>query len=180
MGISVAIDGYNLIKGTPRWGSLADRSLEEAREALLKALAAYRRAKGHPVIVVFDGKGLEGVEDWHTVVQGVGVLFSRPPEDADEVLKRLALQKGDACVVVTSDREVSRFAARAGATVVSCEEFEQRLRAATADPGAGGIEEDEGEEESTTGRQRFLTKKRGNPRRKSRRERKRQERLKKL
>ena len=180
MGISVAIDGYNLINGTPRWGSLADRSLEEAREALLKALAAYRRAKGHPVIVVFDGKGLEGVEDWHTVVQGVGVLFSRPPEDADEILKRLALQKGDACVIVTSDREVSRFAARAGATVVSCEEFEQRLRAATADPGAGGIEEDEGEEESTTGRQRFLTKKRGNPRRKSRRERKRQERLKKL
>lgn len=180
MALSVVIDGYNLIKGTARWGRMADRSLEEAREALVKALAGYRRVRGHPVLVVFDGKGHEGPVDGHTVSGGVHVLFSRPPEDADDVLKRLALKGREACVIVTSDNEVSRFATRAGATVVSCEEFQQRLLAARAHAGETGVQEDADEEEPAGGRQRLLTKKKGNPRRRSKIERKRLDRLRKL
>ena len=46
---------------------------------------------------------------------------------ADEVIKRMARRFGNGAVVVTSDREVVRFAETAGATAVSSEEFDGRM-----------------------------------------------------
>ena len=50
-------------------------------------------------------------------------MFSRPPDSADDVLRRLAASLRDGAVVVTSDRAVLDSARRAGAVAVTAEAF---------------------------------------------------------
>jgi predicted RNA-binding protein with PIN domain len=53
----------------------------------------------------------------------VQVVFSRPPETADDVLRRLAVSLREGAVVVTSDRAVQDSVRRAGAVAVGAEAF---------------------------------------------------------
>jgi predicted RNA-binding protein with PIN domain len=62
----------------------------------------------------------------------VQVVFSRPPETADDVLRRLAGALREGAVVVTSDRAVQDSVRRSGAVAIGGEAF---LDAAT---GPGG------------------------------------------
>jgi predicted RNA-binding protein with PIN domain len=64
----------------------------------------------------------------------VQVLFSRPPESADDVLRRLASELRSGAVVVSSDRTVSQAAARAGAAAVTTEQFLAALDTTGAEP----------------------------------------------
>ena len=50
-------------------------------------------------------------------------MFSRPPDTADDVLRRLAASLRDGAVVVTSDRAVLDSARRVGAVAVTAEAF---------------------------------------------------------
>ena len=61
--------------------------------------------------------------------ENVEVIFSRPPEKADDVLVRLARQLGAGAAVVTSDRAVRDAAGRAGCAVVSADQFLDALSA---------------------------------------------------
>jgi predicted RNA-binding protein with PIN domain len=167
MAIYLIVDGYNLIgvKGT------MGRDLEAQRSRLIMSLTRYHEIKGYPIIVVFDGWGSDGSgANEQAFGAGVRVIFSRHGEKADAVIKRLALKLKSGCVVVSSDREVARYAESNNAVAVPAGEFDRRLHAALQSVSDGENEEPEPSP----------AVKRGNPRRLSKIERKRQRKLGRL
>jgi len=83
-------------------------------------VAGAARTSGDPFTVVFDGARRGGGVPAGGQVQ---VVFSRPPETADDVLRRLASELRSGAVVVSSDRAVRDTAERAGAAAVTAEQF---------------------------------------------------------
>jgi predicted RNA-binding protein with PIN domain len=114
------IDGYNVIRRDPELAQHEARGLEDGRAALLRLVAGAARTSGDPFTVVFDGARRGGGVPAGGQVQ---VVFSRPPETADDVLRRLASELRSGAVVVSSDRAVRDTAERAGAAAVTAEQF---------------------------------------------------------
>ncbi len=108
------VDGYNVTKtGFPTL------SLQEQRVRLVKGLGTLAARTGAEVTCVFDGAQLGGPVPVPPH-KGVRVLFSRPGEIADELIRRLvaAEPQGRALIVVSSDREVAEGVRRSGARPV--------------------------------------------------------------
>ncbi len=124
---TILVDGYNLIGATR---GLRAHDLERAREALLDRMSAYARARGHEVIVVFDGADLPVDYYPRKGRTGVRAVFTDPGEKADPVLVAEARRRQGRCVVVTDDGQVRRACDEAGAVVLACEEFEGFVRRA--------------------------------------------------
>jgi predicted RNA-binding protein with PIN domain len=148
------IDGYNVIRRSPELSSRERESLEAGRRALCDLLSATARASGDAFTVVFDGAGAGGAGSGGP---GVNVLFSSARENADRVLMRLAREGG---AVVSNDREVRQSVARAGAVVVTTDEFLARLGAQGRAPAADLPDANLKDEEDTPRGPR-----KGNPRR---------------
>ena len=166
MATYLIVDGYNLIGNKGTMG----RDLEAQRSKLVQDLRRYHEIKNYPIIVVFDGWGSDASQPSEQTYGGVRVIFSRHGEKADAVIKRLALKLKSGCVVVSSDREVARYAESHDAVAVPAGEFDRRLCVALH---SGPDQEDE-EPEPVPG------DKKGNPRRLSKVERKRQRKLTRL
>ncbi|TMQ23097.1 MAG: hypothetical protein E6K82_11660 [Candidatus Rokuibacteriota bacterium] len=114
------IDGYNVIRRDPELVAGEAAGLDAGRAALLALLARVARDSRETFTVVFDGARRTG----GTPSPGrVAVMFSRPPDTADDVLRRLAASLRDGAVVVTSDRAVLDSARRVGAVAVTAEAF---------------------------------------------------------
>ena len=143
MALHLIIDGYNLIRQTPVWQELDSLDLRWGREALLESLAQYRKAKKHPITVVFDGGASLEITDHRDYYQGIVVLYSHPGETADDVIKRLAERERERALVVSSDREIVNHALRVGAAVMSAAEFVCRLQMAVGYRGDVEAEESE-------------------------------------
>ncbi len=112
--VHLIADGYNVTKTA--WPGI---SLEQQRERLLSGLAPLAARSGAELTVVFDAA--DKVE--RPLVnrpRGVRVLFSPVGVIADDVIRDLveAEPRGRPLVVVSSDQEVVRDAARAGARPV--------------------------------------------------------------
>jgi len=120
------IDGYNVIRCDPDLRAEEAESLEAGRTALLRLVARAARAGGDRFTVVFDGAPASRPAPAGGQVE---VIFSRPPEKADDVLARLARQLGAGSAVVTSDRAVRDAAGRAGCAVISADQFLEALSA---------------------------------------------------
>lgn len=182
MATHIIIDGYNLLFTSNLIDTPGD--LERLREELLRMLARYRKARGHRLTVVFDGTEAVWSSPRSERRGPVKVVFSRRGETADEAIVRRLAGAGGGWIVVTSDKELERSALKAGAEVVGSEEFASRVLEALASSGEvdgevdGEVEaeEVEAEDEEPT----LSTRKRGNPRKASRRARQRSSRLKKL
>jgi predicted RNA-binding protein with PIN domain len=127
VAIRLIVDGYNLIRQSPSLREVESRDLQLGRETLIHHLAAYKRARGHEITVVFDGWQSGNLTENQQWQRGILVIYSRRDERADEVIKRMARRFGQGAVVITSDREVAHFAETVGATAVSSEEFEGRM-----------------------------------------------------
>ncbi len=128
MSLHLIIDGYNLIRQSHRLSLLDARDLEVGREALLESLAAYRRRRPlHQVTVIFDGWRGGHLRESRDQVHGLGVIYSRKGERADEVIKRLLKRERSRAVLVSSDRELQDFAEAVGAVWVAAGEFESRF-----------------------------------------------------
>lgn len=176
MALSIVIDGYNLIAALWGMGS-GSQALDGQRRNLIGMLAEYRMTKGHPVHVVFDGWRSGDPMGSRTRDSGVEVTFSPKGTTADEVIRDLLRDEGGAgTVVVSSDRQVQGWARDAGAEAIEAWVFAARLTDAGVESGSPETREDEDEGAGWTG----TTKKRGNPRRRSRRERAIRRQLKKL
>jgi predicted RNA-binding protein with PIN domain len=147
------IDGYNVIRRSPELHERERESLEAGRRQLCELLGEVARARGDQFTVVFDGAGGGG----STGLAGVRVVFSSARETADRVLVRMATAQGGA--VVSSDREVLRAAARAGAVPITSEEFLAHLAGAAISEGGERKDVDDDESESRSG------PRKGNPRR---------------
>jgi predicted RNA-binding protein with PIN domain len=175
VAIRLIVDGYNLIRQSPSLREVESRDLQLGRETLIHHLAAYKRARGHEITVVFDGWQSGNLTENQQWQRGILVIYSRRDERADEVIKRMARRFGQGAVVITSDREVAHFAETVGATAVSSEEFEGRMGMAVI------IEERVMDpEEAERGIERKGTKKKGPARRPPKSRRRAIERLKKL
>lgn len=117
------VDGYNVTKtGYP------DLSLEQQRNRLIAGLQALAARSGAEVTCCFDGATVVGRVPSLTG-RGVRVLFSKPGEIADELIRRLVRAEplGRPVVVVSSDREVADGVRRAGARTVTAAALVRRL-----------------------------------------------------
>ncbi len=171
MALHLIIDGYNLIRQVPDLQRLDARDLEAGRTALLARLAGYlRRGAVQQITVVFDGWHGGGLTEGRDRFQGLAIIYSRRGEKADEVIKRLLLRERGRAVVVSSDREIQDCAREAGAAWVGAPQFAARHLA----PGTDSLPEDSEAVSPPRGL------KKGPARRLPKRQRQRQQRLKKL
>jgi predicted RNA-binding protein with PIN domain len=127
MGIHLIIDGYNLIHVNRSLIRLDSVQLQWERDHLIDQLSTYQKIKPCRVTVVFDG--WQG--GWNTErgerKKGIEIIYSKLGEKADEVIKRMVKEKGSGAVVITSDREVSKFAERKAVAVIPSEQFREKL-----------------------------------------------------
>src|SRR5262249_34360752 len=95
----VILDGYNVILRSERLKPGGGRSLREAREKLLNLLAWMMGANDVRFLVVFDGAEGGGADESAGRVQ---VQYSRPPEKADDVIRRIVEKRvgGDEAITV--------------------------------------------------------------------------------
>lgn len=134
----VIVDGYNIILRSPRLKPGEGRTLRESRDKLVNLLSWMMGANDARFIVVFDGAELPGRDESSGRVE---VVYSRPPEKADDVIRRLVEKKvgGDEHItVVTADIEVARHARAMGADISIGDLF-----LASALGGGGDAEESE-------------------------------------
>lgn len=119
----LVVDGYNVTKtGYPAM------PLEKQRLRLLGGLAALAAQSGAEITCVFDGADL-AAPVLLAPPRGVRVLFSKPGETADELIRRLVRAEpvGRPVVVVSADREVADGVAKAGARPVASKLLLRRL-----------------------------------------------------
>lgn len=163
------IDGYNLLHVSRSLIHLTPLQLQWERERLINQLSAYQKIKPCRITLVFDGwQGGEAVEKRETQ-KGIDVIYSKLGEKADEVIKRLAKEKGAAAVVITSDREIARYAERMAVSVIPSDQFRERMEMS-----AGKTEENLEKDEEAGG------KRKGPSRRLSKKEKRARAALKKL
>jgi predicted RNA-binding protein with PIN domain len=136
------VDGYNVIRRDAGLRDRETRRLEAGRAALLALLAGVSPDVPDDFVVVFDGAHRHGGTPGAGRVQTV---FSRPPETADDVLRRLAITHREGAVVVTSDRAVLDSARRTGAVGVTAEAFLDAVRGPGGDPDDETSAEDDDE-----------------------------------
>jgi len=153
------VDGYNVIRRAPELKSREDESLEAGRRALCALLVEVARKSADTFTVVFDGAEAGGRAGGGS---GVSVIFSSARESADHVLSRMARDGG---AVVSNDREVRRAAERAGAVVVTTDQFLARIDQAPVAPPEASADEKDAEDEAPRG------PRKGNPRRLSKKDR---------
>jgi len=127
MSVHIIIDGYNLIRQSDVFSILDRQNLQTGRDALIEALAAYKRIKPHKITVVFDG--INGPADaWNRNRQrGIDIRFSSQGESADNVIKRMARRERERALVVSSDQEIVHFAASQGSATISSPLFEEKI-----------------------------------------------------
>jgi len=166
------IDGYNLLHSTQSLTRLNSVQLRWERDRLIDHLSAYQKLKPSRMTVVFDGWLGGWATEKKEVKRGIEVIYSKLGEKADEVIKRLVREKGSEAIVITSDREISKYAERMDAAVIPSEQFREKLEISSGRPEEGLEEEDVGEEKGT--------KKKGLSRRPSKKEKRARAALKKL
>jgi predicted RNA-binding protein with PIN domain len=138
------VDGYNLLHVNRSLTCLSPTQLRWERDHLIDQLSAYQKLKSYGITIVFDGwRG-----GWNTEKREnrreVEIIYSKLGVKADEVIKRLVKEKGSEAIVITSDREISRFAERIDVAVIPSEQFIEKLET-TFDRFEESLEEEEEE-----------------------------------
>ena len=124
------IDGYNLLHVGRSMIPLSPIELQWKRDRLVEQLSAYKKIKGWEITAVFDGwQGGRSTEKRERI-KGIELIFSRLGEKADEVIKRLVKERGSGAMVITSDRDVSRYAERMSVTVIPSDQFKEKMERA--------------------------------------------------
>ncbi len=125
------VDGYNVLRATPRYRALIDDSLipssttskgrrikderdmpddpfERARQALVADVATFAQHK-YEAVIVYDGAGNLSPERPNLFEAGVRIVFSQTGESADSVVERLCVQarrSNRKVTLVTSDNDI--------------------------------------------------------------------------
>lgn len=174
MSLHIIIDGYNLIRQSAALSTLDNQALQLGRDTLIEMLVAYKKIKRHKITIVFDGTHAPVHLDRQDRSQGITAIYSRQGETADTVIKRMVAREREKALVVSSDREITDFAAANQAAVISSPEFEDRVAMAgyMEMKGAPADEDNSGWEPTT--------RKKGPHRRLSKKDRKSRRKVKKL
>jgi len=122
------IDGNNLI------GHMPDLHLKNRidRSRLLTRLLAFQQVKNTRVVLVFDGPPDDNFAPEKFQGRAFSVRFPDIGENADSVIQDIISRETDLrqFFVVSSDREIRRYAHASGAKTLKCEEFLRELKAA--------------------------------------------------
>ncbi len=155
------IDGYNLIRNSPLLSPIDRQDIEEGRDALISRLAEYRKVRRFPITVVFDGGGSFHLAPEAETRLGIRIVYSSRGQTADELIVKLAKQKGKETVVVTSDRGIWDRVKREGCVCVPSELFDRRIDNALYELYKGlSLDDEEGDKKkSKKGTARRLPKK---------------------
>lgn len=169
----IIVDGYNVIRADEHLQAVERGSLERARHVLVQNLGASPRLIRDRVIVVFDGRG--GLRTTvHSQHMGrVTMLYSAMGQTADEVIVEEAqrLAPLGEVIVVTNDIELRENCRAAGCTVTGSENLLAQMPGRAPQRSLPRVREDDDDDEPRT----LSTDKRGNPRRSSRRARRRRD-----
>jgi len=173
------IDGYNLT-------GIAHGNLEKVRNELIQKLRRYSEVKKHHITLVFDGWKSGQKDETEIRTGNLTIIYSRLGEKADHVIKRKLLSSADkSWIVISSDRDIYDFAIKRDFAAVTSAEFERKLYLALHDfqrqwdEESGYIEDEFLKYKEDEFDYPFINRK-GNPRKLSKRERKRLQALKKL
>jgi len=153
------IDGYNLLHVTRSLTQLSSVELQLERDQLINQVSVYRQLKSYEITVVFDGWQGGWSTEKKERKKGIEVIFSKLGEKADEVIKRLVKEKGSGAIVVTSDREVSKYAERMAAAVIPSDQFKEKIERSDLKIEKGFEEEEEERGFKRKGPSRRLSKK---------------------
>ena len=171
MGMHLIIDGYNLLHVNRSLIHLNSVQLQWERDRLIDQLSTYQKMNPCGVTIVFDG----WQRGWNTEKgekkKGIEIIYSKLGEKADEVIKRLVKEKGSGVIVITSDREVTRYAERMAIPVIPSDQFREKIEQ-SEEKGDEVFEKEEEEEKDF--------KKKGPSRRLSKKEKRAKAALKKL
>ncbi len=166
---NILIDGYNLIGTT-------HKNLEKARNDLIQGLSRYAKIKQHEITVIFDGWKAGQALETRERIGGINVIYSRLGEKADQVIKNILASATKPWIAVSSDREIYQFAEKRSHAALTRDEFGAKLDSAFA---LGG-QDDAGEHPEDEDSDQAATAKKGNPRKLSRKDKRKMEALKKL
>jgi predicted RNA-binding protein with PIN domain len=123
--MDIIVDGYNATGSDQRMHG----ALEKKRDRLIQRLSIYQTMKKFGMIVVLTvGAPVGLMKQKNNEKVSILIVYSRQGEKADDVIVRMARQKGSGCVVVTSDREVRKAVEKFGAAAVYAGEFRSILR----------------------------------------------------
>ena len=165
------VDGYNLLHVGRRAAALTPSDLQRERDHLIDQLSSFRQIKSCEITLVFDGWQGGWATEKEERRKGIDLIFSRLGEKADEVIKRLVKERGAGAIVITSDREIARYAEKMDVAVIPSDQFRERMEMQSV--GANQRRDDDGGERSGG-------KRKGPSRRLSKKERRARAALKKL
>ncbi len=119
------IDGYNVIHNVPRLRDALNQSLEHGRNMLVSLVRAYQSSHRTKMSLVFDGDEIGGASNEFTSTKWLKVIYSKPPEKADPLIKRMIRKTPNkkSLFVVSADNEIIQSARQHGAHVLSPDEF---------------------------------------------------------
>jgi len=121
------IDGYNFIRQSRRFAELEAKHGQRGKDAALAWLGEFSAETGERVCVVFDAYSGLHREMQSSHPHGLSVLASRGGYTADEEIIAMVRERGEAAIVVSSDRMIVDAAVKAGASVLKSEEFEREV-----------------------------------------------------
>lgn len=173
MSLHIIIDGYNLIRQSPRLKRLDHQDIQFGRQKLLEELALYKKRKRHRITVVFDGANAPVFTQQQDRIKGIDIQFSRTGESADTIIKRMAAGEKEKALIVSSDRDIVVFAMSQGAAVISSPHFSEKIARIAPTP-------DDNSDSLAAKSWNPSTKKKGPSRRLSKRERKNKMKTRKL
>ena len=117
---SIVVDGYNLI-------GISHDDLAKQREDLVRLLAAYKKLKGHEIVLVFDGWKSGGLREETVRTGGITVIYSKLGEKADSVIQRIISKEKKEWIVISSDRQIAAYAWSHRSVPVASERFQSLL-----------------------------------------------------
>ena len=141
MSLHIIVDGYNVIRQSEQLRIIDLRDMQEGRETLQDMLVEYRKRKGHPITIVFDGTYALSSETQRQQFRGINILFSRHGETADTVIKRMAAREKERALVVSSDRDIVTFVRSVGSATIGSRAFEEKIFQALYSGENGGMDD---------------------------------------
>ncbi|MBQ9343489.1 MAG: TetM/TetW/TetO/TetS family tetracycline resistance ribosomal protection protein [Clostridia bacterium] len=126
------VDGYNIIFAWQDLKELSQRSLEQARQALMDILCNYRGVRPCELILVFDAYKVSGGVGAQEDYKGIHLVYTREAETADNYIERTirSIAPEHRVRVATSDALEQLIILGGGALRMSAQEFRDDVEAA--------------------------------------------------
>jgi predicted RNA-binding protein with PIN domain len=153
------IDGYNLLHVDRILIHLNPTQLQRERDRLIDQLSTYCSLRQMEITVVFDGWQGGWSTEKRERKKGIELVYSKLGEKADEVIKRLVREKGAGVTVISSDRDLSRYAEKMAVAAVPSNQFKEKMENALLKGEKDFQEEEEKTGEKKKGPSRMLSKK---------------------